>query len=305
MISNSIDWLSITFDHSSLDIDSLVSSLASASASSSFQYSDGFFRGVQWPLAYSNSRNSFLLGAQPSSSSSFHCFLELRGSFCRTFSYPDLFSLVSYLSTLENCNFTRLDLCLDDYQRRIDFNSCRLAGLSGSFKPFRNFKCINSYFKESATSALTCYFGSTSKLIRFYNAEVVHGISADRWELQLRDQFALSAFNLLSSGWLPSSLILGSISFDSLAGWSSLLSESVSTSVPSLPNFPSLQKSFDFIDKQVSPTLAVLFHALGPNKFTDYLFNKVIPDGRSRFRPYHLSLIDEFNSLLELSDNGL
>lgn len=316
MISSRIDWYSFTYDLLNdhklsrqaqlLRLNLFVDFLSGCVSSCPYSFDKGFYRGRSWVLAFSDSLQSFLVGANWVDSEyrdSLHVFVELRGSFLsRLSSYQNQLELDKHF--LENClnlNYTRLDLCLDDFARRILFDDVCQVGIDGFFLPFEKFKLIQSDVRGSDASALTCYFGSDLKSLRFYNSELVHGIEADRWELQLRDQYARNALDMLRSGYSPESLILGSIKFEDLQGWDSLCSESsVLHCVPSDPFDPSLAKILAWLENQVAPSLAVVSKCY-QSAFTTYLAS-LLAFGESRLRPYHKSLIQSYLSNQEISN---
>ncbi len=120
--------------------------------------------------------------------------LQIPGSY---WSQLDSSQYLSLISLLLDCGFntTRFDIALDDYDRRVGFDSVKKSGELGHYRLVDSYKCIESTIIRGLDLIPTCYFGSSDKILRFYDAEFIHGIQADRWELQLRDNHARVAIN--------------------------------------------------------------------------------------------------------------
>ena len=164
---------------------------------------------------------------------------------------------------------------------------------------------IESTIVRGFPPAPTCYFGKGNKILRFYDAEIVHGISAHRWELQLRNDHA----RLTLSDYLadPSSLpqfITGAVdfghessgywaSFSRANWWESLRSQSGGSRKVKLKPFqPCFERSLNWLYDQVAPTLAIASHGYGPIEF-DHLIKDLVEQGSQRLKPYHHSIINE------------
>lgn len=221
-----------------------------------------------------------------------------------------------FISFLLDCGFnpTRFDIALDDYKRRIDFDSIKKAGELGHYRLVNSYKCIESAIVRGADLIPTCYFGSSDKMLRFYDAEVVHGILADRWELQLRDNHARTVINdYLENSESLGSFVTGAVDFGSYASssslsfqranwWDSLRRAANGAKKIELPSFePCFEKSENWLYNQVSPTLAVAFHGYGIKGFSSFLFD-LINEGTKRLKSYHIQWINELKK--EFQPNG-
>lgn len=93
---------------------------------------------------------------------------------------------------------TRIDIAIDDYDKTVNRKDIVKALKSKDYSGFTKSRGFDNYDKPEDGQAETIYLGSpkSDKLVRFYNAEGVHGIPADRWELELREK---NAQNLLVS----------------------------------------------------------------------------------------------------------
>lgn len=218
--------------------------------------------------------------------------LELPGEFCQLVEQQ---TLCQYLD-FHQFRCTRLDIALDDYKRRVDFNTVKAAGDSGSYRLVEYFKSIQSSILCGAEPVGTCYFGNSDKITRFYNAEAVHGIEADRWELQLRADIAQSAFDIyLSDPDCLSSLVVGAVdfgirgdyyrNFTRFPWWESLIEDAgFPYSIPRTSYEPDLSRTIDWLNTAVAPTVLILRDGLG-SQF-DIFLNQLCSRATGRLRPY-------------------
>ncbi len=211
-------------------------------------------------------------------------------------------------------NMTRFDIALDDYARRVDFNTVKAAGEVGHYRLVNSYKCVESVIVRGSDLVPTCYFGSAHKMLRFYNAEVVHGREADRWELQLRGNHADSVISDFLEN--PDSLgrfLTGSVdfgyqknsswsSFQRFDWWESLRIDSQGSQKIILPPFkPCFERTERWLYDRVAPTLAVAFLGYGSQGFCS-LIEDLILSGTSRLKPYHQQWIKELQK--EYQANG-
>ena len=239
--------------------------------------------------------------------------LQVPGSYWSQLDPSQYLSLLSFLLD-SGFNPTRFDIALDDYDRRIDFNSIKKSGELGHYRLVNSYKCVESAIVRGAELIPTCYFGSADKMLRFYDAEVVHGIKADRWELQLRDNHARSVISdyLVAPDSLGS-FVTGAVdfgycssssydSFKRASWWKSLRTASRGAKKIQLPDYePCYEKSEDWLYNQVAPTLAVGFHGYGVKAFSLFLFD-LITEGTKRLKSYHIQWIKELKK--EYQTNG-
>jgi len=112
--------------------------------------------------------------------------LQLPGQFCRRFGNEQE-AITMFGETMRP---TRVDLRLDDYKRRITQEGVNTIANKGHYKGVDSYELISSKGGQDAEAVKTCYFGSSLKEMRFYNAEAIHGFQADRWELQARGHYS-------------------------------------------------------------------------------------------------------------------
>jgi hypothetical protein len=243
----------------------------------------------------------------------FKMLLQVPGSY---WSQLDPSQYLSFLDFMLDCGFhpTRFDIALDDFDRRTNFNSVKKLGKLGHYRLVNSYKCIESAIVRGADLIPTCYFGSSNKMLRFYDAEVVHGIKADRWELQLRDNHARTVINdYLENSESLASFVTGAVdfgycssndydSFKRVDWWESLRTTSKGARKINLPDYePCFEKSESWLYNQVSPTLAVAFHGYGIKGFSSFLFD-LITEGTKRLKSYHIQWINELKK--EFQPNG-
>lgn len=204
------------------------------------------------------------------------------------------------VSFLNDCGFgfTRVDLAADDYTRRVTDAQVKEAGDKGDYTMVDTFKYISSG-TQSSNQVGTCYFGKTDKVLRFYNAEVMHGISADRWELQVRRDYAAA----IVANYLKDPDCLAPLVFQSIdiidrdlstwytvhryPWWQSLREEAGFAVFPSSSPYQfEITRSIEWLYKQVAPTLAVCRHGFGESAFQS-LLEDLVTHGSERFKPHH------------------
>jgi hypothetical protein len=204
--------------------------------------------------------------------------------------------------------FTRCDIALDDYDKRVTFDEVRHLGVTGHYRLLDTFKYVESCLIKGATPAPTCYFGNSDKIIRFYDAEFVHGIAANRWELQLRGLNAQYVINeyLVAQSCLAA-FVVGAIDFGYFANssfdsfkralwWESLIREfhGEPIKIPSDRLKPDIFRSANWIREQGGVVLAVL--KLGLQDEFEQWMREVCLDGQSRFRNYHREQVNFLRS---------
>jgi hypothetical protein len=231
--------------------------------------------------------------------------LQIPGTFCRKLGNQRE-AVEMLANTLKP---TRVDLALDDYQRRVTQNAVNHLGQKGHYKGVEHYELISSKGSQDDQPVSTCYFGASLKAMRFYNAEAVHGFPADRWELQARAHYAEEAtFNLLqctdSEELFPQAIgamVTGAIDFIKpginsyydrrYAFWQNLRDEigTIKLNPPSQEH--SLEKVQRWIERQWQPTLRVLYEGLGRQNFFNYLEREALNRDLDKLTEYQLAWI--------------
>lgn len=137
--------------------------------------------------------------------------VEMSGKGCRNFEKlgtGDYNELLGYIvSNPHDLNITRLDLAFDDFDNMLNFDTIIEHIKSKSYVScFRRFKVIKEYSQDEKFESTTVYCGSdkSDTLFRIYDKraeqerfDLSHWV---RFEIQLRNNNALSFANLLISG---------------------------------------------------------------------------------------------------------
>ncbi len=236
--------------------------------------------------------------------SKYKILLQVPGSYWSQLESENYHQLLN-LSLSIGFNITCLDICLDDYYKRVSFKEVKDFGELGNYRLVRYYQLIESTIVRGSPPIPTCYFGKGEKILRFYDAEMVHGIPAHRWELQLRNDHARSVVNdyLADPHCLPE-FITGAVDFGTESSgywssfvradwWESLRSESGGFRKVNLEPFqPCFERSLDWLYNQVAPTLAIAFHGYSPMEFQE-LINDLVENGYQRLKPHHHNIIKE------------
>lgn len=210
--------------------------------------------------------------------------------------------------------FTRVDIALDDWEKRISFETVASAIESGNYARFRRAHEYRGL--GSDTDGHTLYMGSpqSDKFVRYYDKYAESGGELDcyRWEVQFRRGKA----NAAGWNWLQLPLddevnaaqelaahVTGAVHFcDREAGdknidrcpllpwWAALLSgirDGIRLSSPKRK--PLLDRSLRWLQEQVAPTLAVVREVFEDGFET--LLQGLLDEGKSRFGSRHRGLI--------------
>lgn len=242
--------------------------------------------------------------------SGYKCVMVLPGHFL---SQVRQWDLIHFLGTAPLLQVTRLDIAVDDYSQRVAFSTVRDAALLGNFAFVDSYKYIESSKSFALDPIPTVYFGSSksNKLIRFYDAEALHGFKAHRWELQLRRQRAQSSWDyvLENFGDINSliSQVFGAIDFIDRSGgkaynlcprlwwWQSLIDESDSVRLSVPKSVPTLEKTHNWLMRQVSTSLALFADGYDSEDFSNYIDN-LVSHGRQKMSPYHKQVVQQLKT---------
>lgn len=225
-------------------------------------------------------------------------------------------AVLGRLASEWHVNTTRLDVAIDDYQKRIDFATMLSALDGGNFSGFRKW----SSWQES-DGGITLYMGRrmSEKFIRYYDKSVESKgkIDAFRLECELRDDRAKAAFKAIVSlhgesvdELLPAvigGLVVGSLDFvdrssgdrlerqDRLVWWRDFVDEVGSRICLSVARArPSLERTLEWVKRQVSPSLALIADVLGG--FDKHLLARWKDEARQRYTETHRKRISVASS---------
>ena len=243
--------------------------------------------------------------------------IELGGAFFKGCS--DNISPLHQVFRVPDSNITRFDIAIDDYSRRVMpldvYEECKL----GNFKLFRSFELQQSSLRDGSPAS-TLYLGSKGKgekLLRVYDASLIHDVNAIRWELQLRRDRASLAVDLTCLSSSPqkqmASFLTGSVDFGSFcqsnssvnfrrfSWWKELIKDCGATpeKLTLSKDDPALAKMINWVRDQCSPSLGVLLRALGVEDFCQFVLNSSTP----RMRQHHYLLVNELINLKNNNNN--
>ena len=284
-------------------LDSICSLLPIGDSWSFCDYS--LFCGERFTNAFRSVRGKLFGGIRfDKETSKYKILVQIPGSYWSQLESDKYHELLN-LSLSIGFNITRFDICLDDYSKRVSFDEVKQFGESGHYRLVRYYQLTESTMIRGYPPIPTCYFGKGEKLVRFYDAEVVHGISAHRWELQLRNDHARSAVNdyLVDPHCLPE-FITGAVDFGIESSgywssfvranwWESLRSEAGGFRKINLEPFqPCFERSLAWLYNQVAPTLAIASYGYGSQEFQQ-LINDLVENGYQRLKPHHHNIIKE------------
>lgn len=250
----------------------------------------------------------------------------------RSSNYQELLELIRDLRTIMSARFTRVDVALDDYTKSLDPMLMLEAVKHRNYAGFQSFD-PRFPLKNGEYAGFTLYFGSreSDKLTRYYDKDVESKglIKAYRLETEFRRGCADSMVGLMlqvpndaaMQSQLLSGAVLGSIDFldrqrpnggieenlsrcQRLDWWQEFIDRIGSRiKLTSPPRKRALQRSLDWIDRQVSPTIALLKELFGAGFYT-YLDQK-IEQGKDRLTAFQRKMIQhERRKILELK-NGI
>ncbi len=230
--------------------------------------------------------------------------VQLPGEFCRKM--QDQETAIKFL--WENTHPTRIDLALDDDKRRISQKALNRIANLGHYKGVNSYKFIESKACQDGEQGGTCQFGKSEKVIRYYNAEIVHNLPADRWELQARGDRACQIVSILSTNNVKDyagAIVTGSIDFvirgktwrheKRYEFWEQLKEETMSPmgeiEISPASTTRSIDKSMRWLRHQVGPLLKILYQSYGRQNYLT-LMESIATDPHIKLKPQQESWIN-------------
>ena len=344
-VSVNLDYLQctglITADHGGYEmLDKLLSFIRSFLDVSLIDTGKPFHNG-SWDYQYKYTSVNGVIFAYGFFPEGLRYYLQLPGIPLRMLEVIQWKALISGLFFDFSANFTRLDICVDDYKRRITGQKLVQLAQKGDVA-----RVLKYFYIESGLignpGETTVYFGSGRKQLYFYNAEFLHKIPADRWESRFREKKAhLIASNIAEFEYsfgeeghkeltqdeilermlrYMGSVCLGCVDFVHRSGrkqrslnefsryrfWNSLIEDvggiqHVSVPVPKLDVVKFVAKTVKWLDRSVFKRLASLHVSFGKDVFSDYL-DQEIRLASSRFNDYDFDWIGKTKDLFDSLD---
>lgn len=90
-------------------------------------------------------------------------------------------------SEVYKAKFTRFDVRVDDYKRRVDLKKLVKLAKSGDVARVQQFMHIEAGAIGQKDTISTVYFGSKRRQLIIHNAEFLHDLNCDRWEARFRE----------------------------------------------------------------------------------------------------------------------
>lgn len=232
----------------------------------------------------------------------------------------DSLQLVYFLKDLKafskGLKVTRLDIALDDYEKRLKPDEIVSAVESGNYAGFRKFD-PRFPTKSGKSLGFTLYFGSreSNKFVRFYDksTQTDGRIDAYRLETEFRRDYSQQIFDQLQSldseslpEILPQyliGLVIGSIDFvdkkdknlsrcPRLPFWQDFI-DACDTAIIKL-SAPTKQRTFErtlsWLNRQVQTSFAMLREIFSTDRFNVFLDDYLI-DGKARLSSWHQLVI--------------
>jgi Replication initiation factor len=325
----SVDWLTFSLPiHSLVDVDRHVHYLRHI-LNDEFSLTPGRSASVTKGVVYSNTgrstRGTSLKWNLPheSKDGKGRLLIQINGTSLRPLNFLERIDIVMTLLLEPDSRVTRIDLALDDYTRKITFEQLYEAQEKDNYSGF-NISGISSSKTRGKARGNTYYFGSrhSGYFLRIYDkaVETDGEINAIRFELEAKqgrsEQIGALIYN--SVGYseqqlkkLFVDLITGSIDFierrhdttnldrmKRLQWWQEFLDFVASSPLKfQLPKPErTLEKSRNWLNRQVASTLAMLHEVYGENQYSQ-IMRKLLQDGRSRFDSYHKAIIKQGQKL--------
>ncbi|AIE73846.1 MULTISPECIES: replication initiation factor domain-containing protein [unclassified Synechocystis] len=229
------------------------------------------------------------------------CHLQFPGTICWEFT-DQLKSLELIKERLKK--LTRIDIAIDDEKRRISQKKIQALAEKKHYKGLDSFKFIESKAVKGEEPIGTCIFGSSEKIVKFYNAEFMHGIPADRWELLLRGDYAeFCADEIIEKRDIRAGgkFLTGTLDFIKPGSnsnhdkryrfWEQFVKEIGQCRLRKPRDEPTLERALDWLERQAGPTFAVMYFGLGQTEFTKSI-SRIAERSSERLQEHHLAWIN-------------
>lgn len=278
--------------------------------------------GVWWDRNYSTTGGS-LLSERSAGNGKVICRLAISGSDCaRVGNYRLAGFMLWCQANLANLRCSRIDIALDDYAKKLELNDVERSVANHQHAGFKKGSAVKNY--GGKWGGHTVYLGKRNgnKMVRAYDkyAESKGKIDSIRWELELHDEYAQSMYQLILSFPKNNDIFqrklinyaTGAVAFvehtdknisrckplDWWKEWLEFLnSEPLKIVLPRRET--SLQKSKEWVYRQVSKTLCMLKEGLGVYYYQHFL-EELLIYGESRMTNLDRLKISDFKYVRDL-----
>jgi len=252
-------------------------------------------------------------------------YFECPGQPCDELTPADLVLLMQVFKDSFEGRGERIDVCLDDFSRRIDPHDLLEIAKIKDYSRFRQFHLRQSYENGNKLSYDSIVFGSLKKgwikQLEVYdkNLETKGKINAVRWEAKFREDKADTIFTMLAgtSGNLDAfallcgSIVVGSITFihrngdkniprlDEYDFWK-LIKEGLSDlRIRSKKKVNTVTGIIKWVERQVAPNFACLSKLFKSEKTFFAWILDLLRDGEGRLNANQLNIVDRYSGSLE------
>lgn len=310
-----IDWVSISFEVETSDWTQIAELLGVDHLD--FEYHDYGYDTYQEHIRFSN--------IVVMRKDDFKYRLNLSGQGCReyeTYSRLDWLQLFLILKDFLRGKATRIDLAIDDFGKRFTVDLLR--------RTFLDDRCVTRLSKmremreyDTGDLSLTMdslYFGSLSSRvsINFYDKKLEREskdkeVTVESWtrtELRLKREYADDVIDYLlmpnaDVGSVALGILQDKIRFvrsgndgnkrrrPVLQWWTRFLNDVKPLKLSLKAPDKTIEKSIDWVEHSVAPTIATLKLAMGEDEFKEFL-SELIADGESRLNENHRQMIRQY-----------
>lgn len=120
-------------------------------------------------------------------SSTYRYMFSIPGTPLRSVHPESWMTFVVRASEVYKAKFTRFDVRVNDYKRRVDLKKLVKLAKSGDVARVQQFMHIEAGAIGQKDTISTVYFGSKRRQLIIHNAEFLHDLNCDRWEARFRE----------------------------------------------------------------------------------------------------------------------
>ncbi|MEM7727292.1 MAG: replication initiation factor domain-containing protein [Cyanobacteria bacterium P01_A01_bin.45] len=120
-------------------------------------------------------------------SSTYRYMFAIPGTPLRSVHPESWMTFVVRASEVYRAKFTRFDVRVDDYKRRVKLKKLVKLAKSGDVARVQQFMHIEAGAIGQKDTISTVYFGSKRRQLIIHNAEFLHDLKCDRWEARFRE----------------------------------------------------------------------------------------------------------------------
>lgn len=276
-------------------------------------------------VLYNQDKNERGVFEHPNNAMGVHVIMT--GDGCEQYSlladWSELFTRIKAL----DYHITRLDLAIDDLNNTlIEFDKLHQYAVAGCYTSrWSIWKEIFTYkTKNNEAIGRTLYFGSPKSDLqcRIYDKALESGLAEENWtriELTYKNDHASNVFNFLHDGKGIGEVVRSTLSkyltfrtpnfqdknksrWPVVSWWAQFIkeAESLQMTTGKLKSQKSIEQMQEWLEKQISPTLAAVMLA---NKGDMTWFYTLLDKGKMKFKKKHLDAIKNFVASIEESEN--